>query len=367
MIFPSAVESDPTLRSAQVTPYSAPGPYTNAPLVNSQPLYSQPPGGSYNYTGPPAYSGAPTATLPGTIEPVNPQWDPYADPMTQTPALLPQQNYFTTPQEPFTTRAVRLMQDLRFQYTWLAGSGGDEVGMNDLETSVSFAVPFFMDQAPLLITPGFAVRYWSGPSSAAVPGADLPPRVYDAYLGAAWRPQFTPAFGVDVGFQVGVFSDFKFFNSSESLRYRGHGLGVWTLSPKWQLVGGIVYLDRIDVKLLPAGGAIWMPNPDTRYEIIFPMPKLAQRFTTWGNTDIWLYVAGEYGGGAWSIERAAGFEDAVEYDDFRLKLGLEWISFQGNKGYFEVGYVFHREFKYLSDIGNFDPSDTVMLRAGISF
>ena len=56
--------------------------------------------------------------------------------------------------------------------------------------AATFGVPIFYNpNTPLLITPGFAFNWLEGPIG---PDADLPPRVYDAYLDAAWYPRFTP-------------------------------------------------------------------------------------------------------------------------------------------------------------------------------
>ena len=62
-----------------------------------------------------------------------------------------------------------------------------------------------------------------------------------------------------------------------------------------------MYLDRLSVKLLPAGGLIWTPNPDVKFDFVFPYPKFAERINNVGNSEfgpIWLR---EYGGGQWSV------------------------------------------------------------------
>jgi hypothetical protein len=195
----------------------------------------------------------------------------------------------------------------------------------------------------------------------------MPPQTYDAYLDTSWSPQFTPRFGADLGVRVGVYSDFNAV-TSQSLRIMGRGLGVFTVNPQFQVALGVVYLDRLRVKLLPAGGVIWLPNPDTRLDLLFPNPKLAYRLGAFRNTDVWVYTAAEYGGGKWSIQRQAGNADAVEYDDIRVMLGLDFISFNGLRGYSEVGYVFDRKLIYRSgDPHNYIPGDTVMFRGGLSY
>jgi hypothetical protein len=259
------------------------------------------------------------------------------------------------------------LQELRVRDDQLLGIGGtNALTVNDFETSATFALPFFQSNAPLLITPGFGMHFFGGPLTQPPTFADLPPRTYDAYLDAGWHPQFNPWFGANLGVRGGAYTDFNTFNT-HSIRIMGRGLGILTVTPTVQLAAGVVYIDRNRIKLLPAGGIIWIPNPDRRYEILFPNPKLARRWTTLGNTDVWLYASGEYGGGAWTIQRADGSSDDVDYNDIRANLGIESYSLRGVHSFFEVGGVFNRQILYRSGTPSFYPTDTVMLRAGLSF
>ena len=83
------------------------------------------------------------------------------------------------------------------------------------------------------------------------------------------------------------------------------------------LVFGIDYLDRGDIKLLPVGGLIWTPNPAMRFEVVFPRPRavfqLSDRYR--------LYVSGELGGGSWAIRRVSQDDDLATYRDLRV---LHW-------------------------------------------
>jgi len=266
---------------------------------------------------------------------------------------------------------MRFLQEIRARETWLAGDSNTdplELDVNDVEISGTFAFPFFYNQSPLLVTPGFAVHYWGGPNSVAETGfADLPPRTYDAYLDFAWHPQVTTWLGANLGVRTGVYSDFEQFNS-RSLRIMGRALGILTFSPTVQIAAGVVYLDRNEIKLLPAGGVIYTPSEDRRFEILFPNPKVARRFTTVGTVDVWGYVAGELGGGSWTVDRTAGFNDSVDYNDLRVILGIETLGLSGFKANFEVGYVFNREVVYrFGPPAQFDPDDTVMVRAGLAY
>jgi len=131
-----------------------------------------------------------------------------------------------------------------------------------------------------------------------------------------------------------------------------------------------VYIDRNDIKLLPAGGLVWDPSSIWHCEFIFPRPKIARRFNTMANHNVWGYVSGEYGGGSWTIIRAADYTDSFDYNDIRVMLGMEWIpeTESGRMGFVEVGYVFNRELIYVSlNPPSLELDSTFMVRAGVVF
>ncbi len=322
----------------------------------------------------------PTATFDGGIQPLpgSGAWDPYG-PGATGPQALPQVaqppggTLFGSGDPAAGGQVTRFLQRVGFRDTWLGGSSG-EVGVHDIEMSATFAFPFqfftqqaAVNQAPLLVTPGFTLHLWDGPAD---PTADMPAQTYDAYLDVAWQPEFNPQFAADLAVRIGVYSDFEKINSN-SVRIIGRALGVYTMNPQMRLAAGIVYLDRQEVKLLPAGGLIWTPNEDRRYHILFPNPKLARRvsWSYFGSADVWAYVSAEYGGGSWTIERAmGGTSDVVDYNDYRVLLGMEWETARGFKGDVAIGFVWNRELLYATGSpSSFKPRDTGLLRAGFSF
>ncbi len=347
--------------------------------------------------GTPLAQAPPQAFGPGTVpgagvQPAVPAWDPYANPATQ-PAV-PYSPYAPSPFAPppptgprplypdglsgpappsgdwwgQLQQPMRFLQEVRLRDAFLFSSGGDQsLTVDDFETSATFAFPFLYDKAPFLITPGFAMHFFGGPKTTATDPADLPPRTYDAFLDGAWQPQLNPWLSANLGVRVGVYTDFNTF-TTRSIRIMGRGLGVIALTQDLQFAIGVVYLDRNRVKLLPAGGFVWTPSPDARYEILFPNPKLARKFGTIATTEVWWYLAGEYGDGAWTVERAAGFSDSVDYNDIRVYLGAEGYTQRNLKVSIEVGYVFRREIIYRSGMPEkFVPDDTVMIRGGLAY
>lgn len=269
---------------------------------------------------------------------------------------------------------LRLFQGPRIRHTWLrGGSSAESVGINTTDVSIAIALPNFLwTNQPLYVLPSFSLHLWDGPDGASGGNADLPSRVYDAFLDVGWQSDPMQMVGAELGLRVGVFTGFNAV-SSDSLRIRGQGLGIFRLSPTTTLKGGVMYVDRNRIKLIPAGGILCQPHPFARYDITFPDPKFSHFVRTLGVYDVWAYLGGEFGGGAWAIRRDDGSRDSVDMYDFRVSLGLEWgqsnlIRAGRRTGVAEVGYVFGRRVEYKNNPDDdFRPGDTIMVRLGIGY
>jgi len=271
-----------------------------------------------------------------------------------------------------TPQFIRLFQGPRLRHAWLYGNDDpDALMINDTDVALAFVVPnFFYSTQPLYILPSFSLHQWEGPKPPS--SADLPAIAYSAFLDTGWQTDPARIFGAELGLRVGMFSDFD-TATSDSLRIMGRGIGRVRLTPRMTLKLGAMYLDRNKVKLLPAGGILWQPNQDTRFDLFFPEPKLAHYLSTIGTADAWWYVGGYYGGGAWTVTRANDTTDSIDINDIRLVLGLEWgrndqLRDGRRYGFVEVGYVFDRELLYKhSPLDDMSLQDTIMVRAGIGY
>lgn len=334
-------------------PYSSNGAsayqfWSTTPPSNTTGVFSQP------------ATGTPVVGQPGSFPTYGPP--PGAPPGTPPQYVFPQGTGETWD----FTQSMRFIQDLRFRETWLAGGDApDDLGINDIETGITFTWPNFLwSNQPLYISPAFALHLWDGPSFMP---ADLPPNAYSAYLDFQHATDPALQIGAELGVRVGVYTDFDTLNS-HSLRVQGVALAVARLTPTMTFKFGAMYINRNDIKLLPAGGVLWQPSPQVRFDIFFPQPRLSAYMTTIGRFELWWYLAGEYGGGAWTIERTDGTSDRVDINDIRFSVGLEWTGPRGVTGFFEVGYVFEREVVYVVDPSDsFDPDDTFMIRTGFSW
>ncbi len=398
-------------------PYSAAPTYTPAPSGGAPTYTPAPSSGAPSYTpAPPTYTPPPYNAAP-TYTPAPPSYTPapYSGAPTYTPApqyavpapyaaspsAVPQPYYPANPATPgylypnggpslapgcgcgvpylaggptFT----RFLQEIRLDETFVYGEGERRVETNDIETSATFALPVYWSNAPFLITPGFGLHTWErGPQTE-----QLPAQTYDAFLDAAWNPQPSPYFGAELGVRVGVYSDFDTF-TDHSIRIMGRALGVLNYSPTTEFKLGAIYMDRIRIKLLPAFGLFWTPDPDTRWEIFFPRPKYEHHFLTTATYQWWWYVVGEYGGGSWTFRRDIPgpsnplthipthiVEDQFDYNDIRVAIGIEWVPecHAGLRGYIEAGFATDREIVYrLYPPSNIDLPNTFLIRGGIAY
>ncbi len=275
-------------------------------------------------------------------------------------------------------RYLRVIQNWRFSYTWIYGEERNQVGVNDLEFGFTLNVPNFLRTgSPLQISPGFILHYWDGPQGflnqcvhppAFVDFADLPSRAYSGFVDFDYSTPVDRPIGADLNFSVGLYSDFNSV-SSDSVRFKGHALARIQVNPRSTFRVGAAYLDRLDVKLLPAFGWFYTPNADWNVELYFPSPKISRRIPQYSAFNLWSYVRAEYGGDSWTFESTAGISDQVDLNDYRIAFGIETLDYRGLRGQLELGYVFKRELVYRNSplTDNLNLEDSLMIRLGLTF
>ncbi len=253
-------------------------------------------------------------------------------------------------------------QKLEYSGTWLNGDAANSIGITELITGLTVAVPLPTVDYPMLITTGFETRFFNGPRMP-----DLPGQVYSAYVKFIWVPKMGDRWRGMFGIEPGFYGDFE--NSNERIvRWLGRALVRYEWIPgKLQLVGGIVYLDREDYKLLPGGGVIWIPNEEWLFQLIAPIPKIARRVSWDGEAEHWIYIAGEVGGDTWGVERASGAVDRLTMIDFRALAGIERKLDGGAGARLEFGYVFGRNLQFASSTADFELDDTFLIRGVFAF
>jgi hypothetical protein len=259
----------------------------------------------------------------------------------------------TTPLQPW-----RFITDAKFDFTSVPGRNTGDVGIIDIELASTLNLD--LPVAPLKVTPYFAVHLWN------VGDANPFLYLYDLSVEFAWRPRLAEWLFVDLAVTPGLYTDFKNV-TAQSFQMRGRILPIVAFSEQLQLAAGAMYVNRNRTKVLPAGGVIWNQSEDTRWFLVFPQPKISHRFGTFCGTQIWGYVAGEFGGGRWEVEVVRGVNDSFDYTDWRAIVGLESVNAAGLRGHLEFGYVFHRRVNVTSSPSDLTLPSTLMVRAGFRY
>lgn len=258
-------------------------------------------------------------------------------------------------------------QQANFTTTWLAGGKGDRAfGETELELKGYFVLPLPNTRHPMMLMPGFAVHYLEGPKEI-----DLPARLYDTYLQFRWAHKLNRAWAMEVSVTPGVFSDFE-QGTDEAIRITGHFGAMWDWRPDVQLIFGVAYLDRDDLRILPAAGVVWKPDTDLVVAVTVPRPSISHRVYWLGEFEEevqdWCYVAGELGGGTWAVlDQVTDQAYQLTYRDLRLILGMERRVLFAPDWRVEVAYCFARKIDNNIDLPISHPSDTVMVRGGIVY
>jgi hypothetical protein len=348
----AAISPASVARSQTVAPSAAPPPVNQAPVAS---LPAPSPGPQLPSTGTlptqlptPEISSSPPTSIAVQAQPSNQPTAPGAVPpdapkLTDKPINLEPQ--------PAPPPVMSLTNFMGYRYgagstAWIPGNG-NQFGM------FSFGWDHYVEAG---IKSGVGIgadfNFLSGPTQT-----DMPARTYDFSIAYQARDRLGP-FGYDVAGSVLAASDFE-GSARQGILFPSHAVGFLSVDSQFDLVLGVDYLDRGDVKILPVGGVIWTPRSDMRFEVVFPRPRAVFQLTD----RYACYLSGELGGGTWAIERPVVGNDLATYHDLRLCVGLEYLENDKRRSAFEIGYLFDRRIEYSSGIGNMPLDDAVLLRA----
>ena len=136
--------------------------------------------------------------------------------------------------------------------------------MDDRQSAISLVIfpwtpiPYLKSGFESGLHGGLGLRFLSGPRRT-----DMPPRVFDISLGYQKR-QVLGDLKYDVSFTFHVASDF-IGSSRDGIRFPSHAVGYVELTDNIEMVFGVDFLDRDDVRILPVGGLLLRPDPDVRH------------------------------------------------------------------------------------------------------
>ncbi len=236
------------------------------------------------------------------------------------------------------------------------------MGYTFASASVTMVVPLGSEDKVVALTPRYRVDWIDGPNTV-----DVPARLHSASFDLGMRIKFDHKWTMLAGVQPGWYNDQ--FSADQGTRIGALVVVVCDVIPeKFQLTAGVARLDRNDYDIVPVVGATLVPNPDTRFELTFPKPKIARRI---GHIpclqEDWIYLSAFFGGGTWSVRRTTGLDDELTLRDFRVSLGVERVINGGTGFNLEMGYVFGRRLEYEFTPLTLDFDDSFIIEAGLSF
>lgn len=206
-------------------------------------------------------------------------------------------------------------------------------------------------------------RYWSGPTSIA-----MPPYV-DQFMADLQLSSTSPGpWNWMIGVTPQINSDFKRQLTSNAYMVDARAVLFNKISPEWTLAIGAAYWDRANNIVIPYGGVIW--TPDDRWEVraMFPKSRVSYFLGSVEEADVWLYGVGEYTVDAYQIdfEDATRLKDRAEFRDYRILAGLHAQRYKWS-AFFEGGYITDRHVDFRGSTPGFGIGDSWILRAGMSY
>lgn len=211
------------------------------------------------------------------------------------------------------------------------------------------------------VAPQFNLRNWDGPGRPQLHG--------DVYrFGSDFRLT-SPTVGpttVELGFTPALSSDFDRSPGSEAWSFDGYGALQIRTSPRWLVVIGALFWDRVNDNVLPYGGLVYTPNNVFEARLLFPRADVSMFLgAPWGVPQ-WLYVAGEYHIEAWQVSSPVpgGVQDRMEIEDWRILLGVRSES-GGISSFLEAGWVLGRHADFQNTARDFDISSGFITRFGV--
>lgn len=258
----------------------------------------------------------------------------------------------------------------RYDFTYMPGAktrnpnlGHIEIFGIDIEKV--YTTPIGMNWV-FSIAPQFNYRSFEGPPNTVAIN-DIPGGAYRFGLGLTLQTPTVNGWALEGGFNPSLGSDFRSSLTSDAYMWDAHLVAFWRVHPTWMWAFGAAYWDRVDDIIIPYAGAVWTPNPNWEFRLLFPKPRISVFLGAPHGMPTWLYVAGEYHVEAYELNpKLAPTGARVQFSDWRVTGGLRWET-SWVTSFIEGGWVLGREVKGASPAGQFDISSGFIGRLGFRY
>lgn len=257
-------------------------------------------------------------------------------------------------------RRPGIFQGAKTTYEYLPSMGDEGFGHQSLRSSIDFGVPPVLFNTPILISPGYGIHLFDGPTSFEAPAA-----VHDVQVSFATFRPLSERWMFRGNVIVGVYGDEHSLDDADALQVTGFAMGIYNASPQWQWAIGAGYVNNADLAVIPVVGFIhdrgWI-----KYELMMPRPRVVVPVSTTPGNESSVYVSGEFGGGVWAVRRDSGVTEPLQLSRYGVLLGYEQQTAMGSCRY-EFGYAFGRELEYEDSGETIDVDDALIARLSWSY
>lgn len=249
---------------------------------------------------------------------------------------------------------------------WMVGT---DVRLSTYGTSLKLPLLLGSKSPPPIVKIGFA---YTDLSTGELLG--VPEELYEYSAGMSWIKRINERWAVRTMLGVDFATD-NFNTSSDAWRFTGGVFAIYKRSPRLSWTFGAIALGRSDLPVVPAIGAVWLPNPTTRIDLILPNPKANFLLADNGTRQHWAYLGGGLNGNTWAFERPGLVDDTLTYSDLRLVAGWEMRPSApvnapyvvGRKYIVEVGFAFSRDLEFENDSIEVSLDEAITFRLSTQF
>ena len=244
-----------------------------------------------------------------------------------------------------------------------------EVGLSTQAATLKFPLLFRTGSPPPIAKFGFAFTDLDAPESF-----ELPESLYEYSSGVSWIKRFNDRWTLRTVLGVNFATDNE-NTSSDSWRFTGGVFAIHQKSPTLSWTFGALALGRSDLPVVPAIGAVWLPRPGTRVDLILPNPKVNFLIADNGQRQQWAFLGGGLNGNTWGYERPGFGDDTLTYSDLRIVAGWESRPsapanapyVPGRKFSAEFGYAFSRDLEFEREALEISLDDAIVFRVSTKY
>jgi len=252
---------------------------------------------------------------------------------------------------------------LAFQLAWNRSVDSD-FDLSTQSAAVKLPLLFRSGSPPPIVKFGIAFTDLSADDSL-----ELPEKLFEYSTGLSWIKKLNDRWMVRAMIGMDYATDNE-NTSSDSWRFTGGVFAIHQKSPTLSWTFGAIALGRSDLPVVPAIGAVWLPQPGTRVDLILPNPKVNFLVSDDGQRQNWAYLGAGINGNTWGYERPNFGDDTLTYSDVRVVAGWESRPsapvnqpyVPGRKFGVEVGYAFSRDLEIENDSVEVPLEDAIMFR-----